>query len=149
MLKDPIHSRLCLCMHEKNTGIIFQLGVLATLHKYRHSYIEIRRWRQNCEGSRPYKKNSVNNTVRIRLHLPGVIVGRHNILCKTKLNMTIDLTRRFRIVCHLWGFFLKLTYRFWGQVTHSISNLPSKLHQLLWRQICLWFDIWVFVVSVF
>ena len=87
--------------------------------------VKLRWWRQDCEGSRP-EKNSVNNTVRIRLHLPGVILGRHNILCKTKLNMTIHLTRRFRIVCHLCGFFFSINLQ--------ILRTSNSFHQQFAKQ---------------
>ena len=40
------------------------------------------------------------------------------------------------------------TYWYRWQIQHSIGNLPRKLHQLLWRQISLWFDIRIFEVSV-
>ena len=78
------------------------------------------------------KKNSVNNTVWVRLHLPGVILWDITFYARQSLIWRYNLQEGFRIVCHLC-FFFQLTYRFWGQVTHSICNLPSKLHQLLWR----------------
>ena len=37
-----MHSRLCLCLHEKNPDILFRWGTLATMQKYRHSHIEIK-----------------------------------------------------------------------------------------------------------
>ena len=53
-MKDPFHSRLCLCLHEKNQDILYRWGTLATMHKYGHSPIGIKlRWRQNWEGSGP------------------------------------------------------------------------------------------------
>ena len=51
----------------------------------------------------------------------------------------------------LWGRHSKnnfITHWYRWQIRHSISDLPSKLNQLLWGQICLWFDIRIVVVSI-
>ena len=90
-------------------------------------------------------EKALDQTVRICLHLWGVFL-RYEIVCmKEKLTMTVRPTRNFYNYIMSFVF---VTYRFWGQVTHAISDLPGKLYQLLWRQIRLWFDIRVFVVSV-
>ena len=63
---------------------------------------------------------------------------------------------KWGILSNKWGLFLQerhsknnyITHWYRWQIGHSISDLPSKLHQLLWGQICLWFDIRVSVVSI-
>ena len=51
------------------------------------------------------KKNSVNNTVRVRLHLPGVILWDITFYARQSLIWRYNLQEGFRIVCHLCFFF--------------------------------------------
>ena len=114
--------------------------------------------------------SSPTNTLRAARSLWITLHKEKTFLLKTTFNETRDLhvrvtqltlddilgsesTIQWKVRYIEWQmrpYSIRTSFTHWyrWQIGHSICDLPSKFDQLLWGQICLWFDIRVFVVSI-